>query len=323
MPEVHTQVGLTYELVPVFTPHDATNRNLTWTSSDEDVVTVDNAGLVTAVGTRIGLPTDGYRPTVGGFITGDSAYITVVTTDGGHTDASLFRVFRFFEDGCNDAVSGGSFFGGAGLPPFEGLGETPFNPNNTVVIGSQEWSPPVQGCTRIGRTTNNFTGITSAAGGSFNADCRENFSPSIDGALYSWCAVVRFGHLMCPPALGWRVPTAEDFAILDQAIRDSVPGQEFRSGTESYVSLDVVDEFVRVWRANFSGMITTGQNANTPAPAGISGRGVFGAYWSQTEHSHTGAYFFYIGSRGQISPQDTGVKSAGRTVRCVRDWPRQ
>jgi len=311
MPEVHTQVGLTTEMDPSFMPPDATNRTLTWTSTNETVVVVDNSGTVTAVGARV----------AAGEVTMDTAYITVVTADGGHTDTSLFRVFRFFEDGCN-AIAGNSnnFFGNR--PP----GAITFgmiNPNATVVVGNQEWSAPITGCVR-GAVTN-FTGVTAWEGGSFNADCRLLGSPTINGALYSWCAVVRFGHLMCPPANGWRVPSAEDFAALDRYVRG------YGSGRDSYVSQAVVEKYRNAWAwgANndifsFPGMITTGSNAtvapttDNPAP-GVTNFGSAGMYWSLTEHSHSGAYFFHIGTNGHVSPNEVGAKSAGRTVRCVRD----
>lgn len=332
MPEVHTQVGETTELVPYFTPHNATNRSLTWTAvtvPDEDadpdeeiitVVTVNSGGLVTAeaIGT---------------------AHVVAVTADGGHADTSLFRVFSAFEHGCNE-ISGNSvhFFGGGSAPTFT-LGGDPRNPPNTIVVGDQQWSGPVQRCFPHvpgaggrGTSTANFTGFNSTQGGSFNADCRPNFNDA-DGALYSWCAVIRFADQMCPPNFqgdntGWRVPTAEDFAILDQHIRSLAGEQVSLSGREPYISLPVVEEYVRSWRANFSGIVLTGANATTAA--GITGHHSnnaavnrrFGAYWSQTEHGPTSAYFFYIGATGQISPQEAGVKSSGRTVRCVRDWPR-
>jgi len=43
------ELGKTLTLTPEFTPSNATNRNHTWTSSDESVATVSNAGVVTAV----------------------------------------------------------------------------------------------------------------------------------------------------------------------------------------------------------------------------------------------------------------------------------
>ena len=46
---VSLQIGETATLVAIITPNDATNKNVTWTSEDENIASVDN-GLVTAIG---------------------------------------------------------------------------------------------------------------------------------------------------------------------------------------------------------------------------------------------------------------------------------
>lgn len=43
-------VGFQEELLPTITPVDAGNKNINWTTNNTDVVTVDNKGIVTAVG---------------------------------------------------------------------------------------------------------------------------------------------------------------------------------------------------------------------------------------------------------------------------------
>ena len=58
-------VGKTETLVPTFTPPSATDKNVTWESSDDAVASVDNDGLVTALAKG-------------------EAIITVTTQDGGH-----------------------------------------------------------------------------------------------------------------------------------------------------------------------------------------------------------------------------------------------
>ena len=303
MSEVHTQVGLTTELIAIVFPYDATERRVSWRSTDTEIVTVDD-GKVTAV--ALG-----------------SAEIIVTTVDGGHTDTSLYRVFPFFANGCNERISGVNFFGGGTEPTTL---NTRFNPQvRADTIGNQIWSPPVLGCAR---GSGNFVGITSSEGGSYNADCRPTAmtATSLEGTLFSWCAVVRFADILCPPSGGWRIPTAEDFAALDRAIRGS------GTGREAYVSLEVVEKYRTLWANQtstlfpnggmFSGMIPTGTGVSTtPATnqTGIIGRGAYGTYWSSTEYNTTGAHFFYIGATGAIDPNQAGVKSAGRAVRCVRD----
>jgi len=56
----------TLQLIVIFTPEESTNKKVTWTSDDEDVATVDQNGLVTAVGFG-------------------EARITATTEDGGKT----------------------------------------------------------------------------------------------------------------------------------------------------------------------------------------------------------------------------------------------
>lgn len=57
------ELGKTFTLTPTFNPNNATNKIVTWTSSDESIVAVDNAGKIT--GKKVG-----------------SAIITVTTQDG-------------------------------------------------------------------------------------------------------------------------------------------------------------------------------------------------------------------------------------------------
>lgn len=60
-------LGQTETLIATITPENATNKNVAWTSSDNNIVTVDNSGIVTAVN-------------------GGTATITVTTEDGSFTD---------------------------------------------------------------------------------------------------------------------------------------------------------------------------------------------------------------------------------------------
>lgn len=63
----------TERLTATVTPNDAVNKNVTWTSSNPAVATVDNTGLVTAVAKG-------------------TATITVTTVDGGYTASCTVRV---------------------------------------------------------------------------------------------------------------------------------------------------------------------------------------------------------------------------------------
>ena len=59
--------GHTYQLIPTILPEDATNKNVTWTTSDSSKVTVDNNGIVAINALAVA---------------GESAIITCTATDG-------------------------------------------------------------------------------------------------------------------------------------------------------------------------------------------------------------------------------------------------
>lgn len=72
------KVGDTETLVATISPSNATNKSVTWTSSNTDVATVSNNGLVTA-------------------ISNGNATITVTTSDGSFTDTCLVSVTKNLE----------------------------------------------------------------------------------------------------------------------------------------------------------------------------------------------------------------------------------
>jgi len=305
MSEIQTQAGLTTELTAIVIPHNATNKDLIWTSTNSEVIAI--SGNMATAGE------------LGSNRTSDTAYVTVTTVDGGYTDVSRFVVFQSFKYNCNELTSGNNFFGGnmSATDTTPGnLGLPILNSHTLWRIDDLVWSDVFYGCER-GTRQGNFTGVTQAGGGSYNADCRINRA-NPNGSLYSWCAVMRFGDsLFCGRirtslGTGWRIPTAEDFAALDRYLRGAGTGQD------SYVDRSLVEKYRTEWgTVFFQGMVTTGSSATTAA--GITGVGRFSTYWSQTEHNTSGAYAFYIGNDGLIQPNHTGLKSSGRSVRCVRE----
>ncbi|GLX69295.1 DUF5057 domain-containing protein [Paenibacillus glycanilyticus] len=71
------QVGSTYQLNPVVSPADATNKSVTWTSSKPNIATVNSTGLVTAV--SVGETTITAQAQDGSGVQG-TAVITVIRT---------------------------------------------------------------------------------------------------------------------------------------------------------------------------------------------------------------------------------------------------
>jgi uncharacterized protein YjdB len=69
-----------YTFIPTITPSYATNRNVSWKSDKPSVATIDQSGMVTAIGPGI-------------------ANITVTTEDGGHSATSEVRVNETLGDG--------------------------------------------------------------------------------------------------------------------------------------------------------------------------------------------------------------------------------
>lgn len=71
--ELSLNKGATETLVATVLPSDASNKGVTWSSSNDSIATVSSNGLVTAVG-------------------GGNANITVTTVDGGHTAQCAFNI---------------------------------------------------------------------------------------------------------------------------------------------------------------------------------------------------------------------------------------
>ena len=83
-------IGYSGKLAYTITPSNASNKNITWISSDPDVVSVDEDGTVTAVGFTSGGTTrfsnGGTSATPNTFPATGTATITATTEDGGFTD---------------------------------------------------------------------------------------------------------------------------------------------------------------------------------------------------------------------------------------------
>jgi len=177
-------IGNNLALIATILPGNATNRNLTWTSSNSAVATVNSSGVVTAV-------------------SAGTTTITVTTQDGGHTATCVINVSDFGQTvgrNCNNNLPGWG----------NSLGTVSFASNQTWSVGHQIWSDAVIATACASRTA--FNGGNWHAR-DFNADCRNSAgNANFSGHYFSWCAVMRFANQLCP--YPWRVPTRDDFETL-------------------------------------------------------------------------------------------------------------
>lgn len=176
------KVGETFVLRAVFTPENATNQKVVFTSGDDAVATVDETGLVTG-------------------ISEGSTYIQVESEEGGIVRQCQIIVSNSSSLRCNTETPGWG----------EELGEVYFATDQTWIIGNQEWSDAV---VLANGDKESFNGGSIDGELGFYADARSN--PGYKGTLFSWCAVFRYQDQLCPD--GWRVPTSEDFTALDIAL---------------------------------------------------------------------------------------------------------
>jgi len=278
-------------------PWNATNRNLVWSSSNPNIATICDRGIVTAITT--------------GTVT-----ITVKTEDGGFTgDREIVVVLP----GCNVNTPGWG----------ESLGTVSFHTNNEWTIEGngifQIWSDAVTATACQDATFNIADNHWS--GGNFSANCRANLDRwgnldqhgnirSFPGDLFSWCAVVRFADELCP--YPWRVPTQQDFINLDIALGGT--GENRNMGNwgdpdwSEYWREFVRDNYIGRWGGSHGGVYWPGHH--------IDMQGSTSFYWSMSysmEWSRSSGGNLYFDSDGRIWPQSQMEKGSGLSLRCVRD----
>lgn len=141
-------MGETYQLGEMVLPMNASNQKVVWTSSDTEVVTVDENGLVTAVGTG-------------------NATITVTTQEGDFKDSCQVEV-QIYATGMTLNASE-LYFGPDDLTPFQLTATlTPSNAQDTIIwISGDESTATVDETglvTPVGSGVVNITAISSLSG---------------------------------------------------------------------------------------------------------------------------------------------------------------
>jgi len=219
-------VGTASNLSATIRPHTATNRTISWTSSDTTVATVVESAT---------------NPLVARVTARDlgEATITVTTQDGNHTATSVIAVtMPAVVQWCNGNLPG---WGAS-------LGVVSFATNQEWTVGNQIWSDAVT-ATACNKTTFDG-GVANNPNAAQNADCRSN--ADFPGDLFSWCAVVRFGDRLCP--YPWRVPIQQDFIDLDIALGGT--GRD-RNNDIQFLNDNYMNP--TVWGGAFSGLTTNTQ----------------------------------------------------------------
>jgi len=254
---------------------------------------------------------------------------TVTTTGGTCTASQSGTITVSLPPNCNGNTPG--WGANLGTITWGNHTNTDINTEITTVAGTggrptQVWSGAVQtvNCRKGNATNNNMFSVNIVA--PFDADCRQtlhaanNGGISPQGHLFSWCAVMRFAHLLCPPTGGWRVPTRQDFIDLDSNLGGTGGN---RGGTINGVTL--ADQLL--WYTAAAGTASapqfgsgTGGNwggARWTANAGDL-TGAWSDYWSSTESSAMHASRLSYDANG-IGPRSNGTKNNGFPVRCVRN----
>jgi len=163
------------------------------------------------------------------------------------------------------------------------LGKQSFATDSIWVVENQVWSDAVY----FSLCDKDFfdAGTSPGTDPIFLVDCMSNLYAK--GDLFSWCALIRVGNLLCP--YPWRVPKIEDFIALDIAL----------GGTGGMNLNDAVlfQNYLTYW-----GVPITGNS-----------------YWTRTEISLWNGAWSIISPDIIIHGGPTGKFAGVNTLRCLRD----
>jgi uncharacterized protein (TIGR02145 family) len=158
----------------------------------------------------------------------------------------------------------------------------------------------------VSTTACNKPSFAAGGGNSYNADCRSN--PDQPGDLFSWCAVIRFGTVLCPAP--WRVPTEQDFNDLITALGGEVNTQSSAIVPATAEALGRLLSSSGTAEQYWNGA----QSGRSSAFGILQHVGTQGFYWSINELSQQHAMYL-----STSTSNEDGTKSFGMTVRCVKN----
>ena len=301
-------------LTATIKPDNATNKNVTWSSSNSSIASVSN-GKVTALAPG-------------------SATITVATEDGNKTATCLVTVKEKVNHSTTEPVDENS---GIWTDNIDYIDEYGINHGHGVKIGSVIWAPVncgyhatdykygklYQWGRKYGQGYDTDATIPQLTKGQVsktegNLKSNENkyyyyksdwVTPS-DKELWNSgteSSPVKTESDPCPD--GWRVPTKSELEMLIKChsywtANDADQVGYWLSGEKTYTE-DVPQVFFPV------------SGVRTYSNGGATGRGGVGYYWSSTPSNSGAEYFFF--NRNNVSISTGGYRANGHSVRCVKE----
>ena len=301
-------------LTATIKPDNATNKNVTWSSSNSSIASVSN-GKVTALAPG-------------------SATITVTTEDGNKTATCLVTVKEKVNHSTTEPVDENS---GIWTDNIDYIDEYGINHGHGVKIGSVIWAPVNcgyhatdykygklyqwgrkygQGYDTDATIPQLTKGQVSKTEGNLKSNENKYYYYKSDWITPSDKELWNSGTESSPvktesdPCLdGWRVPTKSELNMLIKChsywtANDADQVGYWLSGEKTYTE-DVPQVFFPV------------SGVRAYSNGGATGRGGVGYYWSSTPSNSGAEYFFF--NRNNVSISTGGYRANGHSVRCVKE----
>ena len=185
----------------------------------------------------------------------------------------------------------------------------------TVQIGTQCWfKENLNVGTRINGTseqTNNST-IEKYCYDNFESNC------NVYGGLYQWNELMQYVTTektkgICPT--GWHVPADAEWTVLTDYLGGGgyvAGGKMKEAGTTHWSSPNTGAD-------NSSGFTALPGGYRFNLNGSFGSQGLYGHWWSATEHGDTGAWRCFLDFRNPLANLDYNPKTLGFSVRCLKD----
>jgi len=201
--------------------------------------------------------------------------------------------------GCNNKTPGWG----------ESLGTVSFATSQTWIVGTwpnqQEWSDAV-----IATACADKRDYHGGRPGDFYADCRNSESNyDFSGHYFSWCAVMRFAHQLCPPDQGWRVPSREDF----RRLHTNLTGEDPPLVGHPHFAPMIENTYMGIAHSPNGGIWGGARFTGWDYDQGDW----FSYYWSSTERDASYTWLLVYGT-DEVRPEAHASKARGFALRCVR-----